>query len=58
MHYVASPEDAGWGWIPDPAPGQWDRLGEQQSAQATAGNTALSAKRRCPDCARRLGLPR
>lgn len=57
IHYVESPESAGWGWIPGPAPGQWAALSEQQPAQATAGNTERSAKRRCPDCAHFIDRP-
>ncbi|POX47694.1 hypothetical protein C3488_22900 [Streptomyces sp. Ru72] len=56
VHYVESPEDAAWGWIPNPAPGRWARISEHEPAQATAGNTALSAKRRCPDCEHFIGL--
>jgi hypothetical protein len=39
-----------WGWIPDPAPGLWDRLGGSSPAVATAGNTARRATRRCEEC--------
>ncbi|MFI1735193.1 hypothetical protein ACH40E_39440 [Streptomyces acidicola] len=39
-----------WGWIPDPAPGLWDRLGISHPATATAGNTTRQAVRRCEDC--------
>lgn len=40
----------GWGWIPDPPPGLWDRLGSTYPAVATAGNTARQAVRRCRSC--------
>lgn len=39
-----------WGWIPDPAPGLWDRLGISHPAAATQGNTSRRAIKRCPDC--------
>ncbi|GFH39464.1 hypothetical protein SCWH03_57320 [Streptomyces pacificus] len=45
--YVRAPR---WGWIPDPAPGLWDRLSNSSPATATAGNTARTAIRRCEEC--------
>lgn len=55
VHWVDSPEEAGWGWIPDPSAGQWAGLGEDRPARATAGNLARTARRRCPDCEHFLG---
>ncbi len=45
-----------WGWIPDPAPGLWDRLGSSCPAVAVAGNTARTATRRCEECQTATGL--
>ncbi|MFV2197696.1 hypothetical protein [Nocardiopsis sp. LOL_012] len=39
-----------WGWIADPEPGLWRRLGEGSPAQATHGNTERVATRRCQSC--------
>jgi hypothetical protein len=39
-----------WGWIPDPAPGLWDRLGISCPAVATQGNTSRRAIKRCQEC--------
>ncbi|MFB7460963.1 hypothetical protein [Streptomyces sp. NPDC056188] len=39
-----------WGWIPDPAPGLWNRLSESAPVIATAGNTDRRATRRCSTC--------
>jgi hypothetical protein len=47
----------GWGWISDPEPSLWDRLGEDSPAQATGGNLNRAAVRRCSDCAAALGGP-
>ncbi|SIO87763.1 hypothetical protein BQ8420_17340 [Nocardiopsis sp. JB363] len=39
-----------WGWINDPDPLLWRRLGESTPAQATKGNTKRVATRRCRSC--------
>ncbi|WP_067602666.1 hypothetical protein [Nocardiopsis listeri] len=39
-----------WGWINDPDPLLWRRLGESAPAQATKGNTKRVATRRCRNC--------
>ncbi|MFB8053521.1 hypothetical protein ACFVVB_20090 [Streptomyces californicus] len=44
-----------WGWIIDPAPGQWGRINATAPAMATGGNTSLSAASRCLDCMDGLG---
>lgn len=42
---VLSPPD--WGWIEDPT--SWPKIGSD-AQQATGGNLARSATRRCTDC--------
>nr|WP_330156294.1 hypothetical protein [Nocardiopsis umidischolae] len=39
-----------WGWIPEPDPQLWRRISEGNPAQATHGNTARVATRRCQSC--------
>ncbi|MBB6120174.1 hypothetical protein [Nocardiopsis algeriensis] len=39
-----------WGWITDPDPQLWRRLGEGSPARATHGNTERVATRRCQSC--------
>lgn len=41
--------DLGWGWIPDPDPGLWERISPGHAGQATVGNTARAARTRCPN---------
>ncbi|WP_435108572.1 hypothetical protein [Nocardiopsis synnemataformans] len=39
-----------WGWIPEPDPQLWRRLGGGSPARATHGNTERVATRRCQSC--------
>jgi hypothetical protein len=39
-----------WGWITEPDPQLWRRLGEGFPARATHGNTERVAARRCQSC--------
>lgn len=39
-----------WGWIPEPDPQLWRRLGGSSPARATHGNTERVATRRCQSC--------
>lgn len=39
-----------WGWITDPDPQLWRRLGEGSPARSTHGNTERVATRRCQSC--------
>jgi hypothetical protein len=50
---VLDPEN-GWGWILNPDPALWDRIGAEHPAQATEGDTSRAAKKRCKDCADNL----
>src|SRR5258708_27237038 len=44
--YVVEPE---WGWIPEPDPQVWIRIGESYRLYATEGNTARYAVKRCSE---------
>ncbi|MFD3760551.1 hypothetical protein [Streptomyces sp. NPDC058622] len=44
-------EDAGWGWVPDPSPGQWAGISEQTPLRASHGSLQCVARRRCRHCA-------
>lgn len=47
--WVLDPKN-GWGWIPDPDAGTWDRISMSNPVQATAGDTSRAATVRCSDC--------
>ncbi|MBT2397218.1 hypothetical protein [Streptomyces sp. ISL-100] len=51
--YVKAPE---WGWIPNPSPGLWGRVGRSHPVTATEGNTQRVADRRCSSCEARLSV--
>jgi hypothetical protein len=40
----------GWGWIPHPDAGTWDRISAGNPAPATEGDTSRAAVIRCSDC--------
>ena len=47
--WVLDPKN-GWGWIPHPDPGTWDRISASSPARATEGDTSRAATVRCSDC--------
>ncbi|MFC9975862.1 hypothetical protein ACFVH6_33735 [Spirillospora sp. NPDC127200] len=50
-HYPRTPEQAAlWGWISDPAPDLWRRIGPSHPVRANGGNTELTSERRCATC--------
>ncbi len=51
--WVLDPRN-GWGWIPHPDPGTWDRIGAGNPAQAPEGDTSRAATIRCSDCSAQI----